>query len=74
MNEFLNLLFDVWNAGLFGISLGPIISSIFTIIVALLLRGFVINIVIIRYIFNSINSINSILVIVIEEFCNSLIQ
>ena len=46
MNEFLNLLFDVWNAGLFGISLGPIISSIFTIIVALLLRGFVINIVI----------------------------
>ena len=46
MNEFLNLLSDVWNAGLFGISLGPIISSIFTIIVALLLRGFVINIVI----------------------------
>ena len=43
MNEFLNLLSDVWNSGLFGISLGPIISSIFTIIVALLLRGFVIN-------------------------------
>ena len=35
MNEFLNLLSDVWNSGLFGISLGPIISSIFTIIVAL---------------------------------------
>lgn len=46
MNEFLNLLSDVWNSGLFGISLGPIISSLFTIIVALLLRGFVINVVI----------------------------
>ena len=46
MNEFLNLLSDVWNSGLFKISLGPIISSIFTIIVALLLRGFVINVVI----------------------------
>ena len=38
MNEFLNLLSDVWNSGLFGISLGPIISSIFIIIVVLLIE------------------------------------
>jgi MscS family membrane protein len=46
MNDFLKLLSDVWDAGLFGISLGPVISSIFTIILAFLLRGFVINVVI----------------------------
>ena len=46
MQDFINLVTDVWNRGFFGIDLGLIISSLLVLLIALLFRGFIISIVI----------------------------
>ena len=45
MENFINLITDVWNRGFFGIDLGSIIVSLLVILLAVLLRGFTISIV-----------------------------
>jgi len=46
MENFLVLLTDVWNRGFLGINLGAIISSLIVLLIAFLLRGFVISVII----------------------------
>ena len=46
MENFIELLADVWNRGFFGINLGAIISSLIVILIALLFRGFIISVII----------------------------
>ena len=46
MENFINLVSEVWNRGFFGIDLGSIISSLLIILAAFLLRGFIISVVI----------------------------
>ena len=45
MENFINLITDVWNRGFFGIDLGSIISSLIVILIAFLFRGFIISVV-----------------------------
>ena len=42
MDNFLELVSQVWNRGFLGIDLGSIISSLAVILIAFLFRGFVI--------------------------------
>ena len=46
MENFIELLSDVWNRGFLGINLGAIISSLIVILIALLFRGFIISVII----------------------------
>ena len=46
MENFINLLSEVWNRGFFGINLGAIISSLLVILSAFLFRGFIISVII----------------------------
>ena len=46
MENFIDLVSEVWNRGFFGIDLGSIISSLLIILAAFLLRGFIISVVI----------------------------
>ena len=46
MENFIELLSDVWNRGFLGISLGAIISSLVVLLIALLFRGFIISVII----------------------------
>ena len=46
MENFIDLLSDVWNRGFLGINLGAIISSLLVILIALLFRGFIISVII----------------------------
>jgi hypothetical protein len=46
MENFIELLSDVWNRGFLGIDLGAIISSLVVILIALLFRGFIISVII----------------------------
>ena len=45
MENFIDLITDVWNRGFFGIDLGSIISSLIVILIAFLFRGFIISVV-----------------------------
>ena len=45
MNNFLELVSQVWNRGFLGIDLGSIISSLAVILIAFLFRGFVISVI-----------------------------
>ena len=45
MENFLNLISEVWNKGFLGIDLGSIISSLIVILIAFLFRGFIISII-----------------------------
>tara|TARA_B100001175_G_scaffold181586_1_gene154101 strand:- start:43329 stop:44417 length:1089 start_codon:yes stop_codon:yes gene_type:complete len=45
MDNFINLVNDVWNRGFFGIDLGSIISSLLVILIAFLFRGFIISVI-----------------------------
>ena len=45
MENFLNLIADVWNKGFLGIDLGSIISSLAVLLIALLFRGFIISVI-----------------------------
>ena len=45
MDNFLELVSQVWNRGFLGIDLGSIISSLAVILIAFLLRGFVISVI-----------------------------
>ena len=45
MENFLNLIADVWNKGFLGIDLGSIISSLAVLLAALLFRGFIISVI-----------------------------
>ena len=45
MENFINLVADVWNKGFLGIDLGSIISSLGVILIALLFRGFIISVI-----------------------------
>ena len=45
MQDFFNLLSDVWSTGFLGIDLGSIISSLLVILVAFLFRGFIISVI-----------------------------
>ena len=42
MENFINLISEVWNKGFLGIDLGSIISSLLVILIAFLFRGFII--------------------------------
>ena len=44
MDNFLELVSQVWNRGFLGIDLGSIISSLAVILIAFLFRGFVISV------------------------------
>ena len=46
MENFIELLSEVWNRGFLGINLGSIISSLLVLFVALLFRGFIISVII----------------------------
>lgn len=46
MENFIELLIDVWNRGFLGINLGAIISSLVVLLIALLFRGFIISVII----------------------------
>lgn len=46
MENFIELLSDVWNRGFLGINLGAIISSLVVLLIALLFRGFIISVII----------------------------
>ena len=46
MENFIDLLSEVWNRGFLGINLGAIISSLIVILIALLFRGFIISVII----------------------------
>ncbi|MGB2161882.1 MAG: mechanosensitive ion channel family protein, partial [Gammaproteobacteria bacterium] len=46
MENFIELLSEVWNRGFFGINLGAIISSLLVILSAFLFRGFIISVII----------------------------
>ena len=45
MDNFLELVSQVWNRGFLGIDLGSIISSLAVILIAFLFRGFVISVI-----------------------------
>ena len=45
MQDFLNLLSEVWSTGFLGIDLGSIISSLLVILAAFLFRGFIISVI-----------------------------
>ena len=45
MENFTKLITEVWNTGFLGIDLGSIISSLLVILVAFLIRGFIISII-----------------------------
>ena len=45
MNNFINLVKEVWNTGFLGIDIGSIISSLLVIMIAFLFRGFVISVI-----------------------------
>ena len=45
MENFLNLIAEVWNKGFLGIDLGSIISSLAVLFIALLFRGFIISVI-----------------------------
>ena len=45
MDNFLELVGQVWNRGFLGIDLGSIISSLAVILIAFLFRGFVISVI-----------------------------
>ena len=45
MENFIDLIADVWNKGFLGIDLGSIISSFGVILIALLFRGFIISVI-----------------------------
>ena len=45
MENFINLISEVWNKGFLGIDLGSIISSLLVILIAFLFRGFIISII-----------------------------
>ena len=45
MNDFITLVKDVWNTGFLGIDLGSIITSLGVILLAFLLRGFIISVI-----------------------------
>ena len=45
MENFKNLVASVWNQGFLGIDLGSIISSLIVILIAFLLRGFIISVI-----------------------------
>ena len=45
MENFINLISEVWNTGFLGIDLGSIISSLLVILIAFLFRGFIISII-----------------------------
>lgn len=46
MQDFITLVHEVWNRGLFGISLGALISSLLIIFFAFLFRGWLISVVV----------------------------
>ena len=46
MENFIELLSEVWNRGFLGINLGAIISSLIVLLIALLFRGFIISVII----------------------------
>ena len=46
MENFIELLSEVWNRGFFGINLGAIISSLLVMLSAFLFRGFIISVII----------------------------
>ena len=46
MENFIELLAEVWNRGFLGINLGAIISSLLVILASLLFRGFIISVII----------------------------
>ena len=46
MENFIELLTEVWNRGFLGINLGAIISSLLVILASLLFRGFIISVII----------------------------
>ena len=46
MENFIELLSEVWNRGFLGINLGAIISSLIVILISLLFRGFIISVMI----------------------------
>ena len=45
MENFLNLVNDVWNRGFLGIDLGSIITSLGVVLIAFLFRGFIISVI-----------------------------
>ena len=45
MQDFLNLLSEVWSTGFLGIDLGSIISSLLVILAAFLFRSFIISVI-----------------------------
>ena len=45
MENFKNLVIDVWNSGFFGIDLGSIILSLIVILIAFLFRSFIISVI-----------------------------
>lgn len=45
MENFINLISEVWNKGFLGIDLGSIISSLLVVLIAFLFRGFIISII-----------------------------
>ena len=45
MENFINLISEVWNKGFLGIDLGSIITSLLVILIAFLFRGFIISII-----------------------------
>ena len=49
MENFINLISEVWNKGFLGIDLGSIISSLLVILIAFLFRGFIISIIMERH-------------------------
>ena len=46
MENFIDLLTEVWGRGFLGINLGAIISSLLVILASLLFRGFIISVII----------------------------
>ena len=46
MENFIELLSEVWNRGFLGINLGAIISSLIVLLISLLFRGFIISVII----------------------------
>ena len=45
MENFINIISEVWNKGFLGIDLGSIITSLLVILIAFLFRGFIISII-----------------------------
>lgn len=46
MDSFLVLVAEVWNTGFLGINLGSLIAALSTMLLAFLLRGFIISVII----------------------------